>query len=226
MSCFDDTLVTGLGSWQANAEDYSDSSYGGERRSQLQRRYRRTELPGSAQAGTRKDIEDRTDPVFYPKRAFVRANNLRRNVSARKNTPSRPIPLTRSATTTSSISMAVMPTQTTPAAKIPNRFISSTDQLVFSNTLFIAGSDIGTGMGTRWRLRTCTGKRQRADRTVCVHEQRQRRGQFFFNNTCRETNRVARTAVENQDASEKIVRGTYQWGVTETRSIQAVRNLR
>jgi hypothetical protein len=216
----DGTLVTGLGSWEAHAEDYSDSSYGSGGEVSYSGDIGALNYLVSAQAGTRKDIEDRTD-VFFTPDGHLFEQQLE---AERERVKDHSITTNTSYTFANNdiLNLNGRYAYTDEASgENSDRFISNASEFAFSNTLFTAGNDLGT----EWEL---GGDYEHALENgnvltalfVYTSNDSDEDNAFSFTPAARPTV-LRELQVEHQQESEKIVRGTYQWGMTETRSIQS-----
>ena len=216
----DGTLVTGVGSWQANVEDYSDSSYGSGSEVSYSGDIGALNYLVSAQLGTRKNMEDRTDLFFTP------ANRLyERQLEAERERANEHALTTNTSYTFANNDILNLNGRYAYAQETgrenSDRFAATADPLVFSNTLFITGNDLGR----EWEL---GGDYEHALENgnvltalfVYTSNEGDEDNSFAVTPTGRPTV-LRELQIENQQAAEKIVRGSYQWGLTETRSIQS-----
>ncbi|HEY0963618.1 MAG TPA: TonB-dependent receptor [Pseudomonadales bacterium] len=215
----DGALVTGVGSWQASVEDYSDSSWGGGGEVSYNGNFASLSYLMSAAVESRKNLEDRTDLFMDPAGvAFERQDEAFRERSEEY-------------TFTANTSYAFV---NGDLLNLNGRYAEGDEavnegsnrfQLVpaerFANELYTFGSDVGD----EWELG--------GDYEHTLGNGNVFTGLFVFTSgTGAEDNRFRVTEAgefpfvreiqsENTDEAEKIVRGTYLWGRTETRSIQS-----
>ena len=216
----DGTLVTGVGSWQANVEDYSDSSWGGGGEVSYNGDVGALSYLVSANVDTRKNLENRTDLFLGPARApFER----QLEVSTERSDE-------YAVTANTSYAFAGgdllnlngrYADGDETVHETSNRYLVLAQSENFTNELFTLGTDVGD----EWEL---GGDYEHTFRNGNVFT-----GLFVFTSgTGAEDNlfRVTRSGdrpfvreiqSEHSDESEKILRGTYQWGRTDTRSIQS-----
>ncbi|MES2626019.1 MAG: outer membrane beta-barrel protein [Pseudomonadota bacterium] len=216
----DGTLVTGLGSWQAYAEDYSDSSYGGGGEVSYSGDVGALNYLVSAQLGTRKNMEDRTDLFFTPDNLLFERQLEAERERAKEHSVTTNTSYTFGNNDILNLNGRYAYTDET-GRENSDRFVANPDQLAFSNSLFIAGTDLGK----EWELG--------GDYEHVLDSGNVFTGLFVYTqNDGDEDNSFSITPVgrptvlrelqvESQQSSEKIVRGTYEWGATDTHSIQS-----
>lgn len=216
----DGTLVTGVGSWQVNLEDYSDNSNGGGGELSYNGDLGALNYLVSAQVDRRKNLEDRSDLFFTPDfRLFERQLEGEEERSEEY-------------TFTTNTSYAFgngdilnlngrYASGDETGEESSDRYAVTAQGEALANRLFTFGVDAsdewelggdyehafanGNVLTTLFVYTSGTGDEANA---------------FAFTPAGAPTE-LRELQAENSASSEKILRSTYQWGTTETRSIQS-----
>ncbi len=216
----DGTLVTGLGSWQASAELYSDRSNGGGGELSYSGDVGALNYLVSAQVETRKNMEDRTDFFYTPDNRL-----FEQQLEAERERTKEHSFTTNTSYTFGNNDILNLNGRYAYADETSrensDRSLINAGQLDFSNTLFITGADLGK----EWELggdyeHVLDNGNVFTALFVYTSNDGDEDNSFAFTPVGRPTV-LREVQVESEDASEKIGRGTYQWGITETRSIQS-----
>jgi outer membrane receptor for ferrienterochelin and colicins len=216
----DGTLVTGVGSWQLYAEDYSDSSWGGGSEVSYNGDIGALSYLFSANGGTRKNLEDRNELFFTPANALIE----QQLETGRERTQDYGF------TTNTSYSFLnghVLNLNGRYAWEDQNTHENSErqrpvgGQLALNNTLFTDANELST----EWEIGgdfAHTLRNGNVLTTLFVYTHETGDDSAAFSATpASGTTLLRERQTEVGEASEAIVRGTYQWGFTDTGSIQS-----
>lgn len=214
----DGALVAGVGSWQADFEDYSDSSWGGGGELSYNGDFGALNYLLSLNAGTRKNLEERNElfrtPAAVPFERQIEENDERTGF--------------HEFTTNTSYSLTNGDLlnlngrygwEDEDSIEASNRFevVGGTD--TFVNKLFTAGID----ESREWELggdyeHTLQNGNVLTALFVYTHGTSDEADTFRFTPAGRPPV-LRELQAENSATSEKILRGTWQWGQTATRNI-------
>jgi hypothetical protein len=216
----DGELVTGVGSWQANVEDYSDSSWGGGGEVSYSGDVGALNYLVSANAGTRKNLEDRTDLFLSPGAApFERQIETYRERSDEYALTSNTSYAFANGDLLNLNGRYANGDETVREAS--DRFLLAALRETFDNQVFTLGTDVGDEweLGGDYEHTLANGN---VFTTLFVYTSGTGDEDSLFRVTpARAGSFVREIQSENADESEMIVRSTLQWGRTETRSIQS-----
>ncbi len=216
----DGTLVTGVGSWQATVDKYVDDAYGGSGEVSYNGDIGALNYLLSVETQTRKDIEERTDLFFTPALTLFE----RQLENSRENTREHALTANTSYTFTNGNILNLngrYAHEDEAANETSDRFRVVGSQQNFVNNLFIRDSSLSREweLGGDYEHTLANGN---VFTTLFVYTSSSGDEDSAFSVTPAGGRTLLRELqVESSQASEKIVRGTYQWGVTETRSIQS-----
>ncbi len=214
----DGALVTGVGSWQATVDRYVDDSYGGGGEVSYNGDVASLNYLLSLQGETRKNLEERTD-LFYTPTMTLFEQEL-------ENSEDTTDEYTFTANTSYSFANGNILNlngryayEDEAGNEMSDSFEVAGSQETFENSLSI----LGEARSTQWEL---GGDYEHAMAngnvftTLFVYTSGSGDEQNSFLVTPAGGQSLLREVqLDNSETSEKILRGTYQWGVTETRSI-------
>lgn len=216
----DGTLVTGVGSWQATVEDYSDSSWGGGGEVSYSGDVGALNYLVSATSESRKNLEDRTDLFLSPA-----AQPFERQAEAFRERSEEYAFTTNTSYTFANNDILNLNGRYADgdeaARENSERFRIAALRETFTNEVATLGSDVGK----EWEL---GGDYEHAldngsiFNLLFVHTSGTGDEESLFRVRPAGTAFFVRE-IQGEDTveSEKIVRGTLQWGRTATRSIQS-----
>lgn len=214
----DGALVTGVGSWQANVEDYSDSSWGGGGEVSYNGNVGALSYLVSANTDSRKNLEDRTDlfldPAFSPFERQLEGYRERSEEYA------------FTANTSYAFAGGDLLNLNARYAdgdetvnETSRRFQIAAQASTFTNELFTYGTDVGDEWELGGDYEHTFGNGNVFTGLFVVTSGTGAEDNLFRVTQAGAAPFVREIQSEHTDEAEKILRGTYQWGRTETRSI-------